>query len=194
MGEEKGFTPEEGTKVLLTLYDMMKDRGYSAPPHIKAELYIFSADSLPTIELRLFQEPKIGIGHIKNFVHSKCSNYIFVSAVGITPKARKTCKNYQLHKVFIEIFRISELLFKVIEHVYVPRHRLCSAQETSEILKNLGVLKSEKYDKMPCILAKDPVMRYYGIRKGNLVEITRDSVTMPGYPEITYRMVTGSHL
>lgn len=185
---------EEKKKVLKTLYSMMKVRGYSIPPQIKTQMYIFSADSLPTIEIRLFQEDKIGIGHIKNFVHPKCSNYIFVSSVGITPKARKTCKNYQLHNVFIEIFRISELIFNVVDHVYVPHHRLCSAQETSEILKNLGVLKSEKYDKMPCILAKDPVMRYYGIRKGNLVEITRDSVTMPGYPEITYRMVTGSHL
>ncbi len=184
----------DGKKVMQTLYTMMKDRGYYDPPRIKGKKHIFSTDSLPTFEMRLFQEDKIGIGHIKNFVHPKCSNYIFVSAVGITPKARKTCKNYQLHKVFIEIFRTSELLFNVIDHVYVPRHRLCSAQETDEVLKNLGVLPSEKYDKMPCILAKDPVMRYYGIRQGNLIEITRDSITMPGYPEITYRIVTGSNL
>ena len=53
---------------------------------------------------------------------------------------------------------------------------------------------AEKYDKFPCILTKDPVMRYYGITQGHLIEITRDSVTMPGYPEITYRVVTGSNL
>ena len=56
------------------------------------------------------------------------------------------------------------------------------------------LMAEEKYDKLPCILAKDPVIRYYGITQGNLIEITRDSVTMPGYPEITYRVVIGSNL
>ena len=51
-------------KVLQTLYTMMKDRGYYDPPRIKNKMYIFSADSLPTLEMRLFQEDKIGIGHI----------------------------------------------------------------------------------------------------------------------------------
>ncbi len=191
---EKTFTSKEEKKVLQTLYGMMKARGYCNPPRVKNKTHIFSADSLPTIEIRIFRESKIGIAHIKNFVHPNCSNYIFVSSVGITPKARKTCKNYQLHDVFIEPFCMAELMFTVIDHIYCPRHRLCSPQETAEVLKNLGVAPEEKYDKMPSILAKDPVMRYYGIREGNLIEITRDSITMPGYPEITYRIVTGSNL
>ena len=146
------------------------------------------------IEIRIFKEPKIGIGHIKDFIHSDCSRYIFVSSAGITPKARKTCKNYQLHQMFIEIFLVAELLFNVVNHVYCPTHKLCSDEETAEVLKKLGVSSAEKYDKLPCILAKDPVMRYYGITQGHLIEITRDSVTMPGYFEITYRIVTGSNL
>ena len=193
MNEEKEFTQDEENLVIKTLYRMMEDRGYTDPPQIKPALFIFSHPPLPTMEIRIFKEPKIGIGHIKNFIHSGCSRYIFISSSGITPKARKTCKNYQLHKVFIEIFLIAELLFNVVNHVYCPKHRLCSAQETAEVLKNLGVSSSEKYDKLPCILAKDPIMRYYGIMRGHLIEITRDSVTMPGYPEITYRMVTESN-
>ena len=96
--------------------------------------------------------------------------------------------------MWIEIFRVSELLFNVVNHVYCPAHRLCSADEAAEVLEKLGVSSEEKYDKLPCILAKDPVMRYYGLTQGNLIEITRDSVTMAGYPEITYRIVTGSNL
>jgi len=196
MEEEKEFTPEEEQLVLKTVSEMMKARGYTDPPRVKNGVYFFSqsAPPLQTIELRLFSEPKIGIGHIKNFVHSDCSRYIFISSAGITPKARKTCKNYQQHDVWIEIFRVSELLFNVANHVYCPVHRLCSADEAAEVLKKLGVSSAEKYDKLPCILAKDPVMRYYGLTQGNLIEITRDSVTMPGYPEITYRIVTGSNL
>ena len=193
MAQEKEFTQDEENLVIKNMYRMMGDRGYSNPPQIKNNMYIFSQPSLPTTEIRIFPEPKIGIGHIKNFVHSDCSRYIFISSSGITPKARKTCKNYQLHKVFIEIFHIAELLFNVVDHIYCPKHRLCSAQESADVLKNLGVSSSEKYNKLPCILAKDPIMRYYGIRCGHLIEITRDSVTMPGYPEITYRLVTGSN-
>ena len=189
MEEEKDFTQNEENLVIKTLYEMMEDRGYPDPPQIKPDLYIFSRPPLPTFEVRIFKEPKIGIGHIKNFIYAGCSRYIFISSSGITPKARKTSKNYQFHKVFIETFLIAELLFNVTKHVYCPTHRLCSAQEMAEVLKNLGVSSTEKYDKLPCILTTDPIMRYYGIRHGNLMEITRDSVTMPGYPEITYRIV-----
>ena len=194
MEEEKEFTQKEERLVLKTVSEMMKDRGYTDPPRVKNDLYVFSQSDFQTIEIRLFKEPKIGIGHIKNFIHSDCSRYIFISSAGITPKARKPCKNYQQHDVWIEIFRVSELLFNVANHVYCPVHRLCSADEAAEVLKKLGVSSAEKYDKLPCILAKDPVMRYYGLTQGNLIEITRDSVTMPGYPEITYRIVTGSNL
>ncbi len=196
MDEEKEFTPEEEQLVLKTVSEMMNSRGYTDPPRVKNGVHFFSqsAPPLQTIELRLFSEPKIGIGHIKNFIHSGCSRYIFISSAGITPKARKTCKNYQLHDVYIEIFRVAELLFNVVNHVYCPTHRLCSADEAAEVLEKLGVSSAEKYDKLPCILAKDPVMRYYGLTQGSLIEITRDSITMAGYPEITYRMVTGSNL
>ena len=64
---------KENAKVVKTLYSMMRDRGYSTSPQLKHQMYIFSADSLPTIEIRLFQEDKIGIGHMKNFVHPKTS-------------------------------------------------------------------------------------------------------------------------
>jgi DNA-directed RNA polymerase I, II, and III subunit RPABC1 len=172
----------------------MKDRGYSDPPRIKNDVRFFSAPSLDTIELYLLNEPKIGIGHIKNYVREECSHYIFIASTGITPKARKTCKNYQLHNVFIEVFLVSELLFNPTKHVYCPSHRLCSVAEATDVLEKLGVSHTDKYDKLPRILAKDPIMRYYGLREGNLIEITRDSLTMPGYPEITYRIVTGSNL
>ena len=109
MEEEQEFTQNEEQLVIKTLYKMMEDRGYTDPPQIKNNLYIFSKPHLPpqTIEIRIFKEPKIGIGHIKNFIHPDCSRYIFVSSAGITPKARKTCKNYQLHQMFIEIFFIA---------------------------------------------------------------------------------------
>jgi len=44
---------------------------------------------------------------------------------------------------------------------------------------------AEKYDKFPCILTKDPVMRYPIITQEHLNEITHDSFRMPGYLEIT---------
>ena len=190
---EKDFTPEEERTVLQTLAEMMADRGYSNPPRVENGARIFSPPHLKPIEARFLSEPKIGIGHIKNFVREEGAHFLFISSGGITPKARKTCKNYQLHNIFIEIFLVSELLFNVVRHAYCPAHRACSADEAAEVLAQLGVSDAEKYDKLPCILAKDPVMRYYGLTEGHLIEITRDSVTMPGYPEITYRIVTGSN-
>jgi len=42
---------------------------------------------------------------------------------------------------------------------------------------------------MPEIKFYDPAIKHLGATKGQLVKITRDSETQPGYKSITYRVV-----
>lgn len=177
-----------------TLNAMLRDRGYhqEAVPEQKTTsitAVFVHPETADRIQVHQFSEPKIGIAHVKNFVQPEHCHYIFVSEGGLTPKARKACENYFLHSVRIEVFTVPELLYNVTKHVYCPKHRLCSSVEKADVLQKLGVKEDEAVDKLPSILKNDPVMRYYGALEGTLIEITRGSFTMPGFPEVSYRLV-----
>lgn len=189
-------------KAWETIAEMMTDRGFeehqllSLEPNRKKFLYAKSPSRnygcAHKVDIRLLAEPKIGISHIKTLIDPKAqSSYIFLSAQGLTPKARKACRTYRDHGVNIEVFLLAELQYNVIRHAYCPVHRLCSKEEKGSVLRKLGISPKEETDKLPCIQAQDPVIRYLGAPKGTLVAILRESSTFPTYKELTYRLVTG---
>ena len=91
-----------------------------------------------------------------------------------------------LHGFKMEYFRDSELLVDITEHRLVPKHELLSEQEKKELLMRYRLKASQ----LPRIQCTDPVARYYGLKMGNVVKITRNSETAGRY--ITYRIVIGS--
>lgn len=99
----------------------------------------------------------------------------------ITPRARQTVQtNFPL----IEIFLKKEMMFNIVEHMYVPKHILLSNDETGQILKEYGMQKRE----MPRILLSDPISRYYHAKIGQIFRIIRPSETS-GY-SVYYRIVS----
>ena len=61
----------------------------------------------------------------------------------------------------------------LVEHKWVPEHRLLSAEETEELLKKFGITKWQ----LPKILEADPQVMLAGGRPGDVLEITRTSPT-----------------
>jgi DNA-directed RNA polymerase I, II, and III subunit RPABC1 len=82
----------------------------------------------------------------------------------------------------LQCFNISELMVNITEHSYVPKHELLSEEEKNMLLKRYKI----KENQLPKILTTDPIAKYFGLRKGNVVKIIRDSETAGKY--VTYRI------
>lgn len=61
----------------------------------------------------------------------------------------------------------------MIQHILIPQHRKLSEQETEEILKKYNVSKKQ----LPKIKINDSAILELDPKKGDLIEIIRDSPT-----------------
>ncbi|CAL1263977.1 unnamed protein product [Larinioides sclopetarius] len=86
-------------------------------------------------------------------------------------------------KYILECFRDLELIINITEHELVPEHVLMKPEEQTELLNKY---KMKERDLMR-IQAEDPVARYYGLKRGEVIKIIRKSETAGRY--ITYRLV-----
>ncbi len=73
--------------------------------------------------------------------------------------------------------------FNVLEHEYVPPHRVLSPEEAARVLRELGV---EPWQ-LPWISYNDPVVKAIGAKPGDIIEIKRKSPTAGEI--IVYRVV-----
>lgn len=73
----------------------------------------------------------------------------------------------------LEYFNIDDLLVNISKHDLVPKHIIVGEEEKKQVLKKYRVKESQ----LPKILYRDPMARYLGLRKGQLVKILRKSET-----------------
>ncbi len=69
------------------------------------------------------------------------------------------------------------------DHVLVPKHEILKESEVEELLRLLGVSKEQ----LPKIKSSDPIVKEIGAKPGDIVKITRKSLT--ANVSIFYRLV-----
>jgi|SRR5690606_3126419 len=161
-------------KFIQTLDEMFTQRGYEyikethdfpyflkAAIHSKEKVYVFS-NFIEKISVNIFKE-------CLSFLEQNNSTHcIVINSEGITPCVKKIIDNS--HGTRIEVFSEDELGYNVTKHRLVPKHELANPTELLELKKHLPNL--------PIILQKDPVIRFLGFEKKQVVKITRKSGTV----------------
>jgi DNA-directed RNA polymerases I, II, and III subunit RPABC1 len=138
-----------------------------------------------TIWIEFCPESSVGIKQMRAFAHYLANNGfhtgILVTQVNITPAALKIIPAVAAQSK-IECFVEQDLLVNITHHELVPKHVLLSKEEKSKLLQRYRL----KDTQLPRIQVTDPVARYLGLRRGQVVKIIRISETAGRYA--SYRL------
>jgi DNA-directed RNA polymerase I, II, and III subunit RPABC1 len=192
-------------RVYRTIANMLDQRGYMIPKGLREitpaafkekfgehpsreslTILVEKADD-ETAQLFVFfpEDEKVGVKPIKTYTDRMraegVSNAIMVLRVDITPFAKQALQEMS-DSFRIEHFKESELLVDITKHQLVPKHQVLTVAEKSELLKRYRLRETQ----LPRIQVNDPVARYYGMKRGQVVKIIRPSETAGRY--VTYRV------
>ncbi|EZG55401.1 putative DNA-directed RNA polymerase II [Gregarina niphandrodes] len=192
-----------------TCCEMLEDRGYIVSQHEKNEAFpdfmrrfdeanrqrgqMLLLGSLRTDEnqkilVYFSDEPKkTGVRPIKELSDKMeergISSAILVALNSMTAFARNAIAELAPQR-HIEYFMEAELLVNITRHELVPRHIPLSDEEKEELLAQYKI----RDIMLPRILPTDPVARYFGLRRGQVVKIIRPSESAGRF--VTYRLCT----
>lgn len=135
--------------------------------------------SIGTIWVEFSADPSIGIKQMRTFGHHiKDHNFhtgIMITQAAITPAALKIVP--VLLPNIVETFQEQDLLINITHHELVPKHVLLSPEEKKVLLERYRLKETQ----LPRIQMNDPVARYLGLRRGQVVKIIRKSETAGRY-------------
>ncbi|KAH8646961.1 RNA polymerase Rpb5 domain-containing protein [Tricladium varicosporioides] len=137
------------------------------------------------IWVEFLNDTSVGIKQMRNFAqHLSSNNFhtgILITSVNITPAALKIIPAVA-SETRIETFLDTDLLVNITHHELVPKHVLLSKKEKTALLTRYRL----KDTQLPRIQVGDPVARYFGLRRGQVVKIIRKSETAGRYA--SYRL------
>lgn len=135
--------------------------------------------NIGTVWVEFCAEQSVGIKQLRTFAHHIVQNNfmtgIFITTVSVTPSAMKIVPTILPH--VLEVFHEQDLLVNITKHELVPKHVLLSQEEKAALLARYRVKESQ----LPRIQVGDPVAKYLGLKRGQVVKIIRKSETAGRY-------------
>lgn len=166
---------------LVTLSEMLSDRGYEKESEILSNLVIndkmiFNIDIDDTFKIMYNLSKKIKIPDLKKAItEEKFKKYIIVSLDGAVSSAniKSIHTDQNLQEYDVQFFSLNRLVFNITKHSLVPKHILINNESEIKAIMEKYSVKSKA--QLPIILKTDPIAMYLDAKPGNLVMIKRIS-------------------
>ena len=170
------------TQVFKTLCEMLIDRGYIPPESSDVQCVICHPiqSRLPIIFIYMCQQAESQIGvKVVEKVDLKMTQLGIKFGIIVHPKATPLSVRKYLDqaKVSIECFSFDDLIFNIMKHEMMPKFETLSPDQKTTLLTELKIQETQ----LPRILPSDPVAKYLGMRRGDVVQIDRKSETAGKY-------------
>lgn len=189
-------------KIRKTIFKMLEDRGYRLAKEqemdnfelfqskfkTREELVILAEkeSSGELIYVEFSNKEKVGLEIIKDvgirMFEKKVKNGILVTKGPITSLCKQALQDMAEAEIFLETFEEKELIVNITEHELVPKHVILNIEDKQALLQKYKL----KENQLPKILLNDPISKYLGLKRFQVVKIIRPSETAGKY--ITYRI------
>lgn len=195
-------------RVRRTVHQMLRDRGFMVdlrdinlteeefkskfgelPQRENMTILVQKRDD-PTDQIFVFwpSDAKVGVKPIKRYMERMAEENVkramLIVQTNMTAFAKQAIVEFSAQQgVVLEHFQEAELLVNITEHVLVPMHQLLTKEEKQILLSKYKLKEAQ----LPRIQVSDPVSRYFGLTRGQVVKIIRPSETAGKY--VTYRLV-----
>jgi len=165
-------------KALQTCLEMFQQRGYTIIDHDEDRINAVKEDGRQICAF-MADIQKFNVNRVQEYIsfmnQLETKHGIIVYKDNATPMAKKVVDNSQ--DILIELFTEEELQYNITKHRLVPKHERLSSEEALAFKVRFG-------KKFPSLLRSDPVCRFYGYNRGDIIKITRKD-------GIVYRIVKG---
>jgi len=195
-------------QVNRTIHELVKDRGFQvSDEEIEMDLAQFrqlyanqmgfvdrnqlnfftAANDDPSDQIFVFftDERSVGVKTMRKLLsileEKAIKRGIIIFPGNMTPSARKVIVAMS-NQFRLEEFSEADLLVNITHHTLVPVHQILSPEEKKTLLEKYRLKETQ----LPRMQLADPVARYYGLRRGQVVKITRPSETAGRY--VSYRI------
>lgn len=187
---DRGYlvTQDELDQTLEEFKGQFGDKPSERKPSRSDLIVLVAHNDDPTDQMFVFfpEEPNVGIKTIKTYCQrmqeENITRAIIVVQNRMTPSAKQSLTD-MAPKYILEQFLEAELLINITEHMLVPEHVVMTPEEKTELLSRYKLKESQ----LPRIQQGDPVARYFGLKRGQVVKIIRNSETAGRY--VSYRLV-----
>ncbi|AXA49764.1 DNA-directed RNA polymerases I, II, and III subunit RPABC1 [Malassezia restricta] len=189
-------------RINRTIHELVADRGYEvSEEELSVDLDTFKAEvssngivdrnrmnfftqhkDKPEERLFVFysMERNVGVKTMRQFINileeKNITRGIIIWSDKMTSAAKKVIDAMRLQLV-LEDFEEAFLLVNITHHQLVPKHEVLTPEEKTELLHRYRLKESQ----LPRIQQSDPVARYFGLSRGQVVKITRPSETSGRY-------------
>jgi DNA-directed RNA polymerase I, II, and III subunit RPABC1 len=159
--------------------ELLEARGYSIYRDFHNDFYpkiIGKKDQEIFIQLVFIIDQKLNVEPlnkiIKYLIDHNINHCILVhTGNNVSAKVLEISHNLLVLNTKLEFFPYSNLKFNITKHELVPKHELVVGKEAQELKKKFGKF-------LIVILSTDPVSRFYGFNRGDVVKIYRKDQTI----------------